>query len=425
MLYLGCAHEYECAYPLLVHSYLLGSVLSHVPASNSRITLQPGLHPMRYQPLILLVSFLLLPQLIQAQDTASSIAFTKPLQTPNLLSNDQRITDLYAAAVDGGFVTGKDGTFTFKASLFGLGKIFNPHWDLDTEYLKRTGLRNVEISTAFVFGKDDKIESFRPSIRWAVINKRDRSAYNFYTAFQSEYANVATELAQAMQKVLNDEGLNVPSPDTIQQQRIAALQATSQKFSQTGKLSDLDSAVQDALGSALEQGNLQAFKDKWSQEAAELDKKLLLTVTAGGDVGRSHNRDSLFAEAALAVGLEDAAKRVYDIVLKSQVALKDTSMAKTDFSRVQWLNSAGIESVLVRDRQDNALLESKLAMEYTHILSGHQENEKDGVFNFALTLSPLVAEDIALPLTLKWDPENGDVFAKFSLLWKFTRAGKK
>lgn len=335
----------------------------------------------------------------------------EPNATPRHIDHTDRITQFYSAAVKSNFVSGEDGKFEFKSSLFGLKKLFDPDLDIDTTYLRRQFLRNFEITAGLTFGEDQKLDGFRPALKWALINRRDRSENNFYLDFKDEHSLIARALDSAgnaaIDKVKEDP------------QRRNDIFASMDKFNETRNLSDLDEMLRDEVFLRLSKPQLDSLQTMYDVRAKEVDRGVLVTLDAGWDITRAQ-KDSIFAGLGLFKGVGHGR----DLVIKSRFGLKDTSATSFEFDRITWNNSLGLDLVLVR-AGDQSLIEGNLNVEYDRVLRGLADDEDRETFNLSLTLSAVISEDISLPITVKWDPENGNLFALLDLQWTLKPIKKK
>ena len=335
-------------------------------------------------------------------DNQSALLNHKPDEQPesrNSTTSD-RIVQFYSNALKGNFFSGKGGEYEFKASLFGIGKVFHDSsWMFDTEYLKRKFLRNFEVSVGLKFKDGQEVNGITPSLKYALVNKRDRTEENFSVDMASDLRVAVHDLRDAVNKFYAENSGNKPLVERVEK--------SMDKFTASQKLEDLDESFRKYLRTE----TIKSLSSKYDSIAKEVDKKPLWTLTMGGSFTKE-TRDSLFIKTEFYQGIANGK----DLVLRGLFGLKDTSASSSRFDRTNWLLSAGLDLVLLRV-ENKSVIDGNVSIEYGSILSGLTSGEEKNHFNFAITVSPLVAVDLSLPLTLKYDPKDGKIFGFLELQW--------
>jgi hypothetical protein len=311
----------------------------------------------------------------------------------------ERIVQFYSSALKGNFISGKEGEYELKASIFGIGKIiYGSKWSLDTEYLKRKHLRNIEASINLKLKEGQEVNGVNPSLKYALVNNRDRTEENFSIDIASDLKDALKIFRKAV-----DQFYKVNARDTL---LIKKVEKSFEQYNKTQKFEDLDEAFSKYLVKT-------AIEPHYDSIAEKVDKKLLWTWSVGANFTKE-KRDSLFIKTEVYHGIGTGK----DIVFKGLLGINDTSSLLThlDFDKIACFISAGLDAVLLR-AENVSLIDGNVSIEYGHIFKKLTPGEEKNQINFAISISPLIALDLSLPITLKYNPKNGKVFGFFEVQW--------
>ena len=395
----------------------------------------------------LFISFLFFTEAMVAQEK-----FTKT-PTKTFISREN-LTRYYRAAVDSDFFSENEGELNFDASLFGIKKIFKPSLDVDTAYTKRSNRtsRKIQLGFSLTKGENSSIESFTPSLRYAILDNRDFKPGHFHEQTielgrwvnqilirntenrreqirnskdgTKEWEEDSTEYYEAEKRYFElvkegnqsfgmfpDEFKRILNEDIKEMLRSDSIQRRMGELNMTLDASDVTASN---FNNVLE--------DTWKNEIEKVSRRSLLTFA----VDWTHSEktvNALSGELKYLVGLNPnrPEETPWNLELSSTFSFdNDTIMEENSIDERQIFMIAGnLGKVLLQDKEDNSLLELKAGVSYENILEGVRDDEEESVFNLNLSLTPKISEDLYLPIELKYDPDEGNVLGFLKLEWNF------
>ena len=136
-------------------------------------------------------------QSIDTTDAQKRIRTAADLKTGN--SQDVLISFFQLALND---LTGKEKTFKFQSSLFGLKAKTDPSLFIDTNFLKQTASRNFVFTIAPSVDSSFKFKSNSIGVKYALINNRDKAIFDFALPGETEWNAVHTSSLQEYARTL-------------------------------------------------------------------------------------------------------------------------------------------------------------------------------------------------------------------------------
>lgn len=346
----------------------------------------------------------------------------------------ESFTRIYKVAAESGYFGKEDGKYTLDASLFGLKALVNPEVKVDTNYLENSNafLRRVQLTMSMGLGDQNKIESFAPGVKVALINNRDMTNGSLRKTTSSLISMVGRSMVNAISKYskANDESFKklIKKYQDEESVELSDFDGEFQDLFNAEWKSQIESLKNDPIyefiQSRLDSINLGNFNEyvqkEWDYEKERFSRRALLTAAVLPSF-ESGNLNDMSLEVSFLQGLNPnkVKKSPANLELKAAyVFSNDTVIAEDSFDeRRLWKVDGNFGKVLWKDEENDSKLELKLGVGYQSISRGLREDEDESVFTLNFSLTPRLTEDLYFPIELKYDPENANILGKFSLTW--------
>jgi hypothetical protein len=351
------------------------------------------------------------------------------------------LTELFQASIDNGIFSYTKSSVTIKSTLFGVKKLFNPNIAVDTSYQKQTFARNFEFSSKIGIDNANKINEVNPTIKYAIINKRDVSNINrtdlsvinlaIEDVIQSQMKILAIINSRAMAANLNTEELNTFNDLKIKYTQLSATDA-GDTLSERYKISFLKSLLQknETIYKKIDPEN-NLFDDliKKSNEVDEFQKQLddkikrgaILTIAG---VGRYKDIywDSLNLKIEFLKGLGNNKDKdkPWDLYASAALGMKKDSVNGDYLGRQIGSVKLGVNKVLLKNNSGASFLEVLGAAEINQVVKGLYSGEETPKIFLDFTLTFRLGKTTFLPIEIKYDPKTANVFGFFKLKWDIT-----
>ena len=316
--------------------------------------------------------------------------------------------------------SGKNGGYNFKATLFGVRKIFSgKDIELSHYFLKPTPKiqRNIEFTVGLNKDKDEQLNILTGGIKWAIWNKRSKPDVNFFNDEVLKDSLRKNGIIFQKASVIYKTEVN-KNPDSVKlwNEFIKALQ----EYNKSGDLNDLPSRFKATLDSLVPKLlDPKKIQQRYDYLSKEVDKKGLLTLSI--NPGYNFNKssfDTLAISAQYLKGFGDNEKPWnWDVQLKHTQQNDSTDANKNNINRTSYIGSIGLNKVLLIDDKLNPLIEFESQFEYTKIAQGLYVDEDKDKITFNSILRVHVTKEISVPVTLKFDLEHPNLFGFFALQW--------
>ena len=346
----------------------------------------------------------------------------------------ESFTRIYKVAAESGYFGKEDGKYTLDASLFGLKALVNPNVKVDTNYLENSNafLRRVQLTMSLGLGDQNKIESFAPGVKVALINNTDMTE----GSLRKTTSNLIRMVSRAM--------VNAVSRYSKRDEDSFKILMKKYQDGESVELSDFDEEFQglfnaewksqielfksdpiyEFLQTRLDSINLGNFNEyvqkEWDYEKERFSRRALLTAAVLPSF-ESGNLNDMSLEVSFLQGLNPnkVKKSPANLELKAAyIFSNDTVIAEDSFDeRRLWKVDGYFGKVLWKDEENDSKLELKLGVGYQSIIKGLHEDEDETQFTLNFSLIPRLTDDLYFPIELKYDPENANVLGKFSLSW--------
>lgn len=372
---------------------------------------------------VLLSLFTLFSQVLLAQDTEQpkeKLRTAADLKSGN--SQDVLISFFQLAAQD---LFGDNKTFKFQSSLFAIkAKTDDALW-IDSNYLKERFARNFVISVSPAFDSSFRYKSNSIGLKYAIINNRDKTVFDFsqpedmiWLKLQQTALNqYAQQFTDGVRNPLFQRAINF-FLDEDEPGRTSVANLPDDFKALLKKLTD--KSIFRGVG-------VDSFRNHLANEYSRLSQYVenrgLWTAEANFT---SLNNGNLFSGINLSSEylkglLNKNARSNLELNLKASLDFSDdsTSLSANDLHRQVFSFAGGFNWVIVKNRNNKSVLELKGAVAYNNILKTRYTDEEwskftgEGVLRFRLT------NDIWIPVEIKYDPKNGNVFGFISVKSNF------
>jgi hypothetical protein len=403
--------------------------------------------------------------------TATKLDTTKIAQGPNKsgLSYDA-LTKFF----QGSITSGKNGGFSFKATLYGFETLFSkdPNFGLSQNYLQHGGARNLEFQFGMNKDTTGNLNSIVGGVKYAWINKRDLSTFSFadIAPLNAAFARVGRlgSLAQgvyiqknidplvaqihAIDSILAKEnaGYLVASDDAAKEQILnrkdslsktrATLLAQKKQAESTFEAFlakyNADSAHSIAKDypaeyqAILDSISKKMFHDStavevyslpvtlYKKEVQKINQGTLFTTTFNPGYNYSGRRmDSLSLTLELLQGLGNLEKP-WDLDIQTRYTFRwDSLGGPCNLEKGVWSSTIGFNKTFIKDSKSNPILEFEIAGEDDLITQKKLPKDQWNTITANAVLRVHLTNQLTLPLTLKFDLKHPNIFSFLSLSW--------
>jgi len=326
----------------------------------------------------------------------------------------------------------KGGGYTFKSTLFSIQKFFSKDsLNASDIYLAKKGARNLELGLGLHKGSQGNLGLLLPSIKYALVNNRDKSDVNFALedngALDKDIQLILNARHNALTQYSNEiAGKPAAEKATLEKE----LDAADMRFAKSNDFKEYPKRVLELYNQEIKAKGrdpekfLQEIQDVYDRIAKKIEQRGLLTLSFNpGYDWNTSNFDTTTVNLQYLKGWGNFQKPWNFDIKISQLFQQDTSNTKS-LSRQVFMGKLGINKVLVHDSKLNPLVEFELAYEHDYIFNGLYKDEDRNRPKMVSTLRVHVSKDIFIPLTLKYDLKNPNLFGVFRLQWDL-QTGKK
>lgn len=390
---------------------------------------------------------------VSAQTIISSPIFDPQIKTSTYLLND-RTADIIKAAIENGIISNTDGKYKLSTTIYGLKLLFDSTLNTDINYGNNKFNRNFHINATVSTDEGNNISEASPSFKIALINKRDLKDFenvssraqslinNRDALFESLIRGNGSIIGKILEKKLNDS--------TISQEQRKAFKESIDKnlsFQASEKISAesfnsgfksiesfLTPAEKATVQSTVNLINNQINNIILTHDSAvrQIKRGSLLTFEAGATYFLDPGWSDIFAKFDYVHGLgwSSDEDKPWDINMYAQYkAQNDTTVEGVNTERQTGSFYAGLNKAILTKRvagQQGVARQSVLELlgsaGFDYTFDGLYEGEDNFVFNLDFVLSVRLAENLYLPLEIKYDPANSNVFGFLKLSWNLPAA---
>jgi hypothetical protein len=333
-------------------------------------------------------------------------------------------------------LAGDNKAISFRANLFALKAKADSNLLMSENYVQQKFSRNFQFDFALRVDTSYKFKGFQAGFTWAIVNKRDSSVISYAnTQIDRYFINLQSELLKAFNKYRNSLVIKVKRPD--------GTSIDSLPDNQVAKVVDVRARIQKILDqnyfAPKEQypeeiqkflddkyiTNFEAADREFKAKLERLRLKPLLTFSVNSNF---QNKDRAFTNgAAQLIYLQGfktfRTKTEFDI--RSSINIKDTAVATITRKRTVLNSSLGINFALLENNKGKSIIEFKPYLEYNNILTTPYATEKRQLFMANADLRFRILENFWIPLTIKYDIENGKFLGFLDVEFNFNAFKKQ
>lgn len=349
------------------------------------------------------------------------------------------ISELFQAAIDNDMLSYSKSNITFKSTLFGIKQLCDTSITIDNKYKKHQWMRNIEISSKMGMNAQAKINEVTPGFKWSIINKRDVSIVT---------GNDVKEIQDSMNAInkiqfllyspfykTDDKGLT-KDQETIVNGILAKFTEMSTAkaksvFTELEKtkyfLSELEKNkfIEEKFGLSKDDLKRMAANAKRLDELVEerdetIKRGAILNLTGYGRYKDIYwDSVSIGLEFIKGLGNKKDEDKPWDLQASAFYNAKLATNLNNQTMSSYAIGKVGINKVLIKNKAGASLMEVLGAAEVNHAFEKPLEGDQTKILaDFTLTLR--INKTTFLPIEIKYDPKNANVFGYFKLKWDIT-----
>lgn len=355
----------------------------------------------------------------ESEGSKSLLKGAEDLKTGNY--KDVLTSFFQLAATD---LAGDNKSFEFKSTLFGIKLRADSSLLVDSNYVRQTFARNFQFNFKLNAEKDFKITGLTAGFTYALVNKRDRTLANFR---DTQIEPVINKYIEQLSKIQPAFIQSLPSAQRGQMtvEMTAAVDSFLQRGDTTffpeafkkfitAQSNDKESPFADILKNVLTKKAFDGLDSLIENEYKKIDKKPLWTVSFNSATSDFNVFDNASFET---VFLQGAAQDAMEIDLRASFNYKDTVVQNDDY-RMFYGGKAGLNFNLLKNKKGtNHLIEFKPHFEYNRVLNGLLPDEEEEKFLANAELRIRITDQLWIPLTIKYDLEENNVFGFLNVTW--------
>ncbi|CAD7803287.1 hypothetical protein CHRY9390_01056 [Chryseobacterium aquaeductus] len=309
-------------------------------------------------------------------------------------------------------LTGENKSLQFKANLFALKSKADNSLLIDYNYAREKFSRNFQIEVGLDLDNDYKFKGFNYGFDWAIVNKRDSTVASLTKTETGElFDAISSEIMLAFNKYRNDSN---PSDEEIIQlkQKIDKILEEERYVPKDQLPKEIENLVSQNYGQLSSK-----FAHSFQAEIARIKRQPLLTVGFNSNFQKdSKFFDEYNVQMVYLQGIKSD-RGSLEIDFRNKFRAKD-SITTSVLKRKEFSSQLGLNISLMKVK-DRSIIELKPGFEYTKIFSGLAENEKDNIFTANADLRIRILNNLWLPLILKYDMENNNLFGFLNVSFNF------
>jgi hypothetical protein len=322
----------------------------------------------------------------------------------------------------------------------------NPKLNVDTSYKKYRPLRKLNFSFGIKLDSSFYFNGFSSGIKYSLIDERDATTSEIlFSKFKNNSFNVERKTLGDNLKNYKDSAFpNAGNPDSEDFKKKKKFTKNLNKlFQENTPLNKLDNDFQKIVKDIIAHKSLKQIDSLILADPSisfkEVNTKILDTL-----------KNSIKKNWLWTIGINDTTYKdkfeVSNVAIVSEVSKgvfnpkpgannfelnikagynfsNDTLQKDRNLKRRIFSFEPGLNWV-IRDKEDRSFFELKLSGSYYHNFSSLYKDEERNKITLNGTERIRVYEDIWIPLEIKYDPKNGNVFGFLNVKANFTGLGK-
>lgn len=374
---------------------------------------------------IIIIAFLFF-NLIKAQNNSMS---TKELDKINKLVNNYKtdntkeiLTTFLRTTLNN--ITAKDKSFSLNTTLYAIDSLLG-HPKNDNNFLKQTSL---DLKLDLI--NDSKFSGVNVGFTTAIINKKDlKNKYleNEDLVALTDNATVQADIKKALFK------LKFPNDNIIDENELDVFNMKWELAKKDGSFSSFidDFDKIDFMANTISRGNLsekdfnsiinnyKSGKDPlritYNKIAEKYSRKLLWTISPLMEYNKDDHQPNYIVTTKLTKGIsKNLERKPWEVEINASFRMsKDTLRIDRNYENQVGLISLGVNKILLENKEQETKMEFKFFTQLEHQFG--KSNDFNNIFTLNSTLRINLFKTVWLPITIKYDPKNGNLFGFFSI----------
>lgn len=375
--------------------------------------------------LLCLITLALLVQGAFAQDKTEAEKTEEKANSLESFLSRENLTRLISTTISNSSISDGKGNLKFATSLFNIkAAVYSwgdsarkEYYRVDTIFMRRGNkkLRSIEVGfTSTIDEEGMGIETFNPSLKIALFNKRDLTLEDRLRILNLDGKQALLD-QQIIQMIINDHPelakkwkLNISGPGGITYPDNLE-DSTQIKSSIKRVLANNDFSIKE----------YKILKEGYSNFVTSKKRMALLTWDVLIRMG-NEEVNGYSSELKLTQGLNiyKPKNNPWDFEISAMFNVKNQASTDviTRHGRKEFVFALNSNHVLI-EKDDESTLEFKGGADFTNILEGLMAEEKRNTFNFNAVLTKRLSKNLYLPISLKYDIENHNFLGFLSFSW--------
>lgn len=386
------------------------------------------------------IALLLFSTIGFSQSDFSMKSINKEVNKQRTANSKDILTSFFRASLDN--LLGSGHSFTLNSSFYGLDSIFRHNGMPARSYEAERRLRWTSLNFTITGDSSNNIVKYSGGLSITLLNKKDvtlsrmdmantqrlRQLSFFMSAFKKSVHNI---ISHRHPEAMNNFATNTEITNSINK---ADAQDDYSKLHPYVKeaLNDPDfiagvAAERNALFTMSDEEIAQytarikagedAFQTVYSDIAAQYRNKPLWTFSPSVSYDRVSKQAEYYAATYFTVGLTgNPERKPWELEANASFKVGPDSVSKTSNYNNKFLSaSLGVNKVLMQTEEKESKMEFKLFTQYDQQFGTVAPGAEKHVFTLNTTLRVNVFKSLWLPLTLKYDPENGNFLGIFAV----------
>ena len=358
------------------------------------------------------------------------------INTQKSANSKDILTTLFRAGIDN--LLGNKHQFTFSSTFYGLDSIFRGSTSNGSNYEKSRRLKQSSLNIGITGDSVNNITKISGGFTITVINKKDILNSKFTNAEFLSLQQKAFAIADIKRAIMNY--ISSKHPRKFSDSAINhTLNDSWNKADRNNDFSSLDTLITEALRSKDVENELRLssnirsedikpaitsilkgnnpFRELLKSISAKYARKPLWTVSPMGIYDRIDKQGQYSLASDFTTGLgKNLSKKPWEIEIKGLFKIQnDTSFKKTNYDSKPLSISIGVNKVLVENEDKESKMEFKFFTQYDHQFGAIPMGTDKNIFTVNTTLRINVFHSLWLPVTIKYDPKNGNFLGFFSI----------
>jgi hypothetical protein len=338
-------------------------------------------------------------------------------------------------------LSGDEKTIDFNSTLFALKAKANPELEIDTNYVKETFSRNLQFNFKANLNNDFEYTGFTGGVTYAPYNGRDKTMVEFSEKFDIIYNKFNNDLSKVqgyiVEKITSEylkkkTYVTTEIPEEKKKQIAELNKELSEKLEDFNNnvinpyvnnktITSTDTTIVNDFNKQLKNQNVNL--EESSKEIhqyvedfyKEVQSKALLTLAADGTA----NKDGKFDKASFgAVYLKGNKEAWNEIDLRAKFTYADTLITE-HLPRTGLDLKAGVNFKIGKTREQQSYFEIKALGEYNKIFNNVLPDEDSEVITANAEIRIRVADDLWIPVVIKYDIENSNFLGFLNITYNF------